>query len=578
MKTSYFRYSEFILIFIILSAALALRLLGIDFGLPYVFYPDEAVIVNHAVAFGTGDLNPHYFNYPSLYMYIMFAIYGLIYVVGWLIGIFTSTADFSRLFFNDVTLFYLPGRLISALCGVASVAMVYLLGRRAYNVRVGLISASFLAVAVLHVLFSHYVKTHVPAGLFVIIGLYMAWSIYNGKDTFRRYIVCGVVAGLAASTIYHAGFVLVSMVVAHVLRRHDSPADTHKMPKIIIMVIACFVVFVLGTPFALLDWPSFIRDLKGAADMRFAGGFWERGTFYPFTSLLTTMGFPLGIVSLLGMGYALLRHRPVDLILLSQPLFLGGFLMLFATKEPHHMLIAFPALSILGALFVADVIGLLIRPRILQVGTLVLVSILLLVNPAIISLQSSYRLTLPDTRDLSRKWIEANISPGSKIVMDSGKYYPGPFGPPIRYSRWTLEQFVARSESVAEKSLPRIDGSRIIGYSGEAAYFRQYLKVMGGESGYDVVKITHDEASQKADVLTLDEYISMGVQYAVVSSKGWMSYYLDGQYPQKAAKYRNFYQALESRATLLKEVKPSEKIVGETIRIYKLPASSSIGS
>ena len=99
MKTNYLCYLDLILIFIILSAALALRLLGIDFGLPYVFDPDEAVIVNHAVAFGRGDLNPHYFNYPSLFMYIMFVIYGLIYVVGWLTGIFASTVDFARLFF-----------------------------------------------------------------------------------------------------------------------------------------------------------------------------------------------------------------------------------------------------------------------------------------------------------------------------------------------------------------------------------------------------------------------------------------------------------------------------------------------
>lgn len=577
MKTNTFRHLDLILLFILLSAALALRLLGINFGLPYVFYPDEAVIVNHAVAFGTGDLNPHYFNYPSLYMYVMFVIYGFTYMVGWLTGIFASSADFARLFFNDVTLFYLPGRLISALCGVASVAMVYLLGRRAYNVRVGLISASFLAFSVLHVQYSHFVKTHVPAGLLVIIGLYMAVSIYNGKDTLRRYIFCGVIAGLAASTIYHAGFVLVSMAVAYMLRRHDSLTDDDKMPKIIIMVIASFVVFILGTPFALLDWPSFIRDLTTVGVGRFTGGFWERGTFYPFTSLLTTMGSPLGIVSLFGMGYALLRHRPIDLVLLSQPLFLAGFLMLFAVKEPQHMLIAFPALSILGALFVVDVIDLLIRSRILQTGTLVFVTVLLLVNPAIISFQNSYQLALPDTRELSKNWIEANICPGSKIVMDSGKYYSGQFGPPIRYSKWTLEQFIARAEAVDEKSLPRSEGSRFTSYTGEAEYFRQYLKAMdSNEPSYDVVQILHDEASQRANVLTLDEYISMGVQYAVVSSKGWSYYSADSRYPHKSAKYSDFYQALESRATLFKEFKSSEKIVGPILRIYKLPSSSSI--
>lgn len=83
----------------ILAVALAVRLIGISFGLPYVYYPDEAQIVNHAVAFGTGDLNPHYFIYPSLFMYVLFIIYCLSYVIGSLAGAFASTGDFIELFF-----------------------------------------------------------------------------------------------------------------------------------------------------------------------------------------------------------------------------------------------------------------------------------------------------------------------------------------------------------------------------------------------------------------------------------------------------------------------------------------------
>jgi len=105
--------TTFILLLILLLA-LSVRLLGINYGLPYVLYPDEAVIVNHAMAFGTGDLNPHYFIYPSLYMYVLFIVYGMTYIGGRLLGAFGSTDDFIRLFFTDATIFYLPGRLIAA--------------------------------------------------------------------------------------------------------------------------------------------------------------------------------------------------------------------------------------------------------------------------------------------------------------------------------------------------------------------------------------------------------------------------------------------------------------------------------
>lgn len=97
-------------------------------------------------------------------------------------------------FFYDATLFYLPGRLISCFSGVVSVGIVYFLGSRAYNIRVGLIAAAFLSFSVLHVDYSHYVKTHVPAGMLVIFGIYLSWSIYNGRDSLRRYIISGVIS------------------------------------------------------------------------------------------------------------------------------------------------------------------------------------------------------------------------------------------------------------------------------------------------------------------------------------------------------------------------------------------------
>ena len=167
---------------LILAVALVIRLIGINWGLPYVFYPDEALIVNHAAAFGTGDPNPHFFIYPSLYMYVLFFVYGMSYVLGWLTGVFSSTNDFGGLFFNDATIFYLPGRLIAAFSGVATVALVYIYGRRAYDHRVGLIAALFLTFSIMHVEFSHYVKTHVPAGLFVMAALLNAWSVYSERN------------------------------------------------------------------------------------------------------------------------------------------------------------------------------------------------------------------------------------------------------------------------------------------------------------------------------------------------------------------------------------------------------------
>jgi hypothetical protein len=583
MKTTVAGRWHLALLGLILLLALVVRVIGITYGLPYVYYPDEAVIVNHAVAFGTGDLNPHYFIYPSLYMYVLFVIYSFIYVIGWLIGTFASTDDFIRLFFNDATPFYLPGRLLAALSGVASVAMVYVVGRRSYNVTVGVVASSFLAFSVMHVEFSHYVKTHVPAGLLVILCLNLAWSIYVGTNQWRHYLWAGVVAGLAASTVYHAGFVLISVIVAHVLKWRDSRDGSRPAlfdARIIGAVGASFVAFVLGTPFALLDWRTFVTELGSTATTYSGGGFWEQGTLYPLTSLGRTIGSPLGLVTILGLGYACLRFRPVDIILASQPLFLAGFLMLFPTKEAHHMLIAMPALTVLGASLLVDLIGWCIRHPLVQPAAIAVATASLVIAPATQSLASSLRMSQPDTRDVAKKWIEENIPPGSRIVMDSGKYYLGSFGPPLRISRWSVERLLSQVEPLDGEMIARRNGSRRIGYAGEVEYFREQLRTMDDSPGYDIVRILHDVGSSSADVLPLDEYLEQGIQYAILSSYGWDQYHPGGEtavrHPGKTTKYRNLYDAVETSGRLLREFKPSERIRGPVLRIYDLQNSSDV--
>jgi hypothetical protein len=75
-------------------AAFLLRLWGINFGLPYLYHPDEPGYVTIAQnIFKTGDLNPHFFNYPSLFFYLNALAYMPYYLAGRLAGAFSSPAD-----------------------------------------------------------------------------------------------------------------------------------------------------------------------------------------------------------------------------------------------------------------------------------------------------------------------------------------------------------------------------------------------------------------------------------------------------------------------------------------------------
>ena len=162
---------------------------------------------------------------------------------------------------------------------------------------------------------------------------------------------------------------------------------------------------------------------------------------------------------------------------------------------------------------------------------------------------------------------------GSTIVMDSGKYYVGAYGPPLDFSRPTLERLAARGQAAVEAAnLTARDGTRRSAYAGESTYFREQLRLATGRPGYDVVQVLHDPGSARADVRSLDEYKALGVRFAVVSSLAWEQYFVRGGSTDaaKRARYCSFYEALRTETTLIKEFKPSEDVAGPTLRIYQI--------
>lgn len=65
-----------IIIISILILSTFMRFTGFLYGLPDYPDPDEPVVISKAVNIFKGDLNPHFFNYPSLFLYINAIIVG----------------------------------------------------------------------------------------------------------------------------------------------------------------------------------------------------------------------------------------------------------------------------------------------------------------------------------------------------------------------------------------------------------------------------------------------------------------------------------------------------------------------
>ncbi len=145
----------------VLMLAFGLRVYGIGFGLPQLYYWDEPEILNRAVQVGGGDLNPHFFIYPTLYIYVLAFVSGFYFFLQRAIGNLHDVEQFAVEYFVDPSGVYLSARLATCLVGTACVLLMYHAGRELFGRTTGLLAALFLAVSALHSSFS--VTTHVVA-------------------------------------------------------------------------------------------------------------------------------------------------------------------------------------------------------------------------------------------------------------------------------------------------------------------------------------------------------------------------------------------------------------------------------
>ena len=191
------------LIVIIIFLALLVRVIGIDYGLPFTYHDDEPIIVNYALSYGSFDLNPHTFRMSPLASYALFFIYGIFFIIGYLIRYFHNVSDFAYLYLSNATIFYLIARSIFGVaCGTLSIFFIYKAAKKYFNERVALLSALFLGLNYLHVRDSHYVYFDIPLVLFMLIFFYKAYSLLSQHAKRRDYIQLALIYGICCSIKY----------------------------------------------------------------------------------------------------------------------------------------------------------------------------------------------------------------------------------------------------------------------------------------------------------------------------------------------------------------------------------------
>ena len=454
---------------LILLAALALRLYGIDWDDGHLFHADERDLLTRVDALElppASDLgllldadespwNPRWFNYGSLPLYL-------------LKGVQLGLAPVMDLDLFDLRL---PGRAISALADVATVLVVYLLALRLgsgqalrlgpgqalrlgsgqaparADRRVALLAAALTTLAVLHIQLSHFYAVDTLLTLFVLLSLYSLVRVAQGGGQ-RWWVAAGLSVGLALATKASAAPLLAPLVLAVLLVAWRQVAlQEATLPReqrwksfrialgnpvrgLALALAAGLLALLVTQPYAFLDWGRFWGDFAEQREMV------QRIRDYPFTRQyadtlpylyqlqqmsLFGLGLPVGVMAwgglLFAMGRGLLRRPSAELLLLA---WVVPYLLIvgaFPVKFLRYLLPVTPLLLLFGAQMLVAALDWARKHR-RTLEPWVRVGILLVVaSAALYALAYSSIYSRPHPAVRAAEWLDAQGLPRETVVL-----------------------------------------------------------------------------------------------------------------------------------------------------------------
>jgi hypothetical protein len=460
-----------------MAVGAAVRLIGLGYGLPAVYNPDEIAIMNRAMGLAQNGFNPHNFLYPSLYFYALFAWEGAWFAIGRVSGVFSSLAAFERSFFVDPTSIYLAGRLLTALCGVLTIATTWTLGRRLFGGVAGTAAALLLAVAPLAVRDAHYVKHDVPVTWLIVLACAAMARFDREAPSTRRTIGPSAIAGLAMSTHYYAVFLAVPLVLIVLLPRTPRPWRA-RLNTLALAAVVVTVAFVIGSPFLAVEPQTMVRDVVANREIvvdraTTASGLFGSLPFYLTWLVRDGVGWITAALAAVGVMIATRRDMRSLAIVLAFPI---AFLLFIGNTVPasRYLNPIVPFVAVLAGVAVAWIAA---QRGVWQQAAWILL-LAAVTGGLLTSVRSDLFLRQTDTRTLALGWIARSVPDGASILVQ-------PYSVPLRPSQAALHEALTSTLGSAERASVKFQRQLALSPYPSPSYRTIYL----GDGGLDVDKI-----------------------------------------------------------------------------------------
>jgi 4-amino-4-deoxy-L-arabinose transferase-like glycosyltransferase len=333
----------------------------------------------------TGSYHPAVLTHPTLPIYLQAAVGILHFLGGAIRGAWGSLAEYGP---HQMVAW---GRGFSALLGTMVVAIVYQIGMR-WGARHALLAAGLMAVTPTHVAVSREVGDGSPLTFFSALTLLFSLMAFE-RGRRNGFVIAGAAAGLAASSHYAGGLlVLVPLTAAWMTVSDDSP----RLSRAASVVIAALAAFVATTPLSIGDLPAFLNGFAAAASPAQAGSIaGAAGALELMRQLVWALQWPSVILLMSGVALAIVRaitgpgHTRWTL-LVSFPVIYFALVAWHGFSTDTVLLPLLPAAVVLAANAVISGVSLLRRfdiPRAARTALIAALTVLAVLPPAVYSIE-----------------------------------------------------------------------------------------------------------------------------------------------------------------------------------------------
>lgn len=472
-----------VLLILVLLIGAYFRFTGINWGEGQFLHPDERFFI-----WVTADISPvnsisEYFNTETSSLNPHNRGHGF-YVYGTLPVFMTrylANSVIENPSWEDINLI---GRILSASLDLLTVFLVYLIGRRLFNRKIGVLGAAFSAAAVMQIQQAHFYVSDSFAVAFATLAVYFAICLLTepvqpvDPENRRRFaqpntliysLWFGLAIGLAMACKVNTGPMALLLPAAMLLRYLGLPAGQRRdqelwgLRDLVLGGLVALFVFRIFQPYAfegpgffgLIPNEKWVQNLKELAaqtsgDVDYPPALqWARrsDTFSLQNMVLWGLGIPLGVtawLSFLAMGWRILKGEWKRLLLLWS--WTGGYFIwqsLQGNPTMRYQLPIYPSLAVIAAWGLVtlwehggamlDQVGRERRGRATRVLAGVLAGAVLATTFAW-AFAFTRIYTRPVTRVAASEWIYANVPGPINLWLETAA---GSMNQPVAY-RWGI--------------------------------------------------------------------------------------------------------------------------------------------